>query len=313
MDVRKLIFVTGAPRSGTTFVGTVLSAPLQVDYIHEPFNPDCGIPGIDQRYLYLRPYSPTSKRYEPLIQSIPNYHFTLRTGYYRNDKPWQKKIKAVIGSRGPFYLRLAKLNPFHTAAIIKDPIGCLMTEYLCQILNVQPLILIRHPIGFVASALRLNWSEELDLSHLLEQPELVEDYFADEYHFLKLERADLLEKAAALWRALNKVLLLQASYNPSWIVITHEDLSKAPLESFQNLFKKYDLPWSDSIKKIILKKTHSKNSAEVSSGRVQQFSRNSADIFQLRRGMLSTEQRRRIFEITSDIALKVYSEESFGL
>jgi hypothetical protein len=313
MGIENWVFVTGAPRSGTTFVGNVLSAPLQVDYIHEPFNPDCGIPGIQQRYLYLRPNSPTAKCYEPVIQSISSYHFTLRTGYYRNDKPWQKKIKTVIGSRGPFYLRLAKINCFHTAAIIKDPIGCLMTEYLSQTLKVKPLILIRHPIGFVASALRLDWDEELNLEHLLQQPELVEDYFADEYDFLKQERTDLLERAAALWRALNKVLLLQASYNPGWIIITHEALSQAPLETFQDLFGKCGLPWSNSIQKMILKTTNAKNSTEVSGGRVQQFSRNSADIFQLRREMLSAEQRRRIFEITSDVALKVYSEESFGL
>jgi hypothetical protein len=42
------IFVTGVPRSGTTFAGKILSLPLEVDYTHEPFNPRCGMPGISQ-------------------------------------------------------------------------------------------------------------------------------------------------------------------------------------------------------------------------------------------------------------------------
>jgi hypothetical protein len=45
--IENWIFVTGVIRSGTTFVGKVLSLPLSVDYIHEPFNPLCGMPGID--------------------------------------------------------------------------------------------------------------------------------------------------------------------------------------------------------------------------------------------------------------------------
>lgn len=44
--IKNWIFVTGVIRSGTTFVGKILSLPLQVDYIHEPFNPLCGIPGM---------------------------------------------------------------------------------------------------------------------------------------------------------------------------------------------------------------------------------------------------------------------------
>ena len=40
-------FVTGMPRSGTTFVASVLSAGPSVAYVHEPFNARCGIAGVD--------------------------------------------------------------------------------------------------------------------------------------------------------------------------------------------------------------------------------------------------------------------------
>jgi hypothetical protein len=175
------------------------------------------------------------------------------------------------------------------------------------------LILVRHPVAFVASILRLGWDEELDLIHLSQQPELVEDYFSDESQFLHSKRNDVIEKAAAMWRALNKVLLLQANHHSNWIVITHEALSQSPLETFQRLYQIYDLPWSMSVKNMILKTTNSKNTVEASTGRVQQFSRNSSEIFKLRRKMLSLEQRKKIFEITSDVALKIYPSESFDI
>ena len=41
------LWVTGIPRGGTTFVGRILSVPRSVDFIHEPFNPDCAVEGID--------------------------------------------------------------------------------------------------------------------------------------------------------------------------------------------------------------------------------------------------------------------------
>ncbi|HEY9825916.1 MAG TPA: sulfotransferase [Stenomitos sp.] len=313
MKVNNWVYVTGAPRSGTTFVGKILSLPLQVDYIHEPFNPACGIPEINQRYLYVRAAGEKSQTFKRITQKIFDYNFTLRTGYYKNDKPLQAFVKKFIGSRGPFYLRVAKLNPFHETAIIKDPIGCLLTEFITQNFQINPLILVRHPIAFAASAMRLNWDEEVDLSHLLNQPELIEDYFLDDIDFLKQKRNSSVEKAAALWRALNKVLFIQSQRNSNWKVLTHEQLSSAPLETFQELYTSFNLPWTKRVEKIIINSTHSKNSAEASKGTVQQFSRDSSRIFEIRSKMLNLDQRKAVFDITSDVALKFYSPDSFNI
>ncbi|UCC83691.1 MAG: sulfotransferase [Gemmatimonadota bacterium] len=311
MKVKKWIFVTGAPRSATTFVGRILSAPLEVDYIHEPFNPECGIPGIEQRYLYLRAKGNVDSDFDALFERILRYDFSLRTGYYKNDTPFRRAIKRIIGSRGPFYLRLAKINPFHTTALIKDPIGCLLTEYLATRFGVRPLILVRHPVTFVASTLRLGWS--IDISAISDQPELVEDYFESEEDLLWAPGDDPLEAAARLWRALNKVLLAQADQHPEWPVLTHEEVSARPVEVFRDLYKHFDLKWSPRIEGLIRRRTGPKNKAEVAAGRVQDFRRDSAQLFAIRSRMLSSEQRRRVFELTSDVAKKLYSEESFGL
>ena len=311
MKVANWIFVTGAPRSGTTFVGKILSAPLEVDYIHEPFNPDCGIPGIDQKYLYLRTDSVGTSQYEQCIKKIFTYEFSLRTGYYENDSLQKRLIKRLVGSRGPFYLRLAKLNRFRKAVVIKDPIGCLMVEYLAHRFGVKPVIMVRHPVAFVASILRIGW--EVDLEPIRRQPELVADYFSDDLEFLQKSRDDRIEIIAALWRTLNKVLAIQAERNPLWCVMRHEDISLYPVETFHRLYDTLGLPWSSRVEKMIRKRTSAKNKVEAAGGRVQDFNRNSAGLFDLRRNMLSVRQRRMIYEVTEDIALKFYEPESFGL
>ena len=46
-QIKNWIFVTGVVRSGTTFAGKVLSLPVEVDYIHEPYG--------EQRTISTRP------------------------------------------------------------------------------------------------------------------------------------------------------------------------------------------------------------------------------------------------------------------
>ncbi|WP_075261386.1 sulfotransferase [Geobacillus thermocatenulatus] len=46
------ILVTGAHRSGTTFVGKMLSLHPSIGYIQEPFNKDFGVKGIENWFLY---------------------------------------------------------------------------------------------------------------------------------------------------------------------------------------------------------------------------------------------------------------------
>ena len=312
-NLKNWIFVTGAPRSGTTFVGKVLSLPLEVDYIHEPFNPSGGMPGISRWYRYVRPSLDTEEmqHYHALAKTIFSYDLELRGTVPERDPQLRKMAKRIVGSRGPFYLRLAKLNPFHKAAVIKDPIGCLLSEYLYLQFGVKPVIVIKHPTSFVASLKRVGWWP--DLSRLSGQPELIEDYFSEDGTFAPRDWSNPVLGAAAFWRAVHKVLLKQADKYPDWQVITHEQLSQEPVPSFRHLYKTLELPWRGSIQNRILRLTQGSRSAEAKRGRVQDFQRNSANIFKMRRDSLSLEERQMIYEVVEDVALQLYSRESFAI
>lgn len=318
-QIQNWIFVTGVPRSGTTFVGMNLSLPREVDYIHEPFNPQCGLQGLDQlvhtsqNYFYVRDSFDTQlmQDYHQLTKKIFTYDFNLKNHVPQND-PWKRQlIKRLIGSRGPYYLRFAKLNMFHKAAIIKDPIGCFLCEYLYLQFGVKPVIVVKHPISFIASLKRVNFWP--NLAKISNSSDLVKDFFPDEESFFTKEWSDPISAASAFWRVVYKVLLTQASRYPDWTIITHEELSQKPVEIFRELYNDLHLPWSQSIESKILKQTQGSRSTDAQKGVVQDFKRNSSNIFNVRLRSIPIEERQMIFDIVHDVALNVYDEETFAL
>jgi len=224
-QIDKWIFVTGVIRSGTTFLGKMLSLPLQVDYIHEPFHGGYTLPG--RRVLlprYVRPgdESDEVQRYRKQVAHLYRYDIAMRTALHPQDAWYRKVAKHIAGSRGPFHLRLAKWNPFHLASVIKDPIGKLVAGFLYRAFDTTPVIIVRHPVSLAASLERLGWWPEV--REFAVQDDLVEDFFADEPDFLFRSWPNRILESMAHWRATYKVLLRQAARHPNWQVVTHEEL-----------------------------------------------------------------------------------------
>jgi hypothetical protein len=307
--IRRWIFVTGTPRSATTFVGKMLSSDVRVDYIHEPFNPHCGIAGVDTRYLYLEENDPRETALRPEIERLLDYKAHLKTGYYPNDRPLRRLAKRFVGSRGPFYLRLARLNPFHDSAVIKDPIGCLLTEYLLLRYRMKPIVVVRHPVGFVASTLRLNW--DLSLEPVVNQRRLVDRFFDDDDREVarRYRSGTPLQRAAVLWRFLNRALLGMAREHAGILVVTHEEISRDPLPHFERIFAHAGLPFSEAARRRIVRHT-SGGSGEARAGHVQDFRRDSSRIHEQRRSMLAAGEIAQVLDITAPVALLKYSPEA---
>ncbi|HEY2345805.1 MAG TPA: sulfotransferase [Xanthomonadaceae bacterium] len=302
--IKRWIYVTGAPRSGTTFAGKILSSSIRVDYIHEPFNPDCGIAGIGQPYLYLERGSAREVALRPTIDALFDYKAKLRTGYYKNDTPFQRFAKRFVGSRGPFHLRLARLNPFHDAAIVKDPVGCLLTRYLAESYGVKPVIMVRRPVGFVASSKKLRWENSLD--PIVNQPDLVARFFGDEEHEL-IERygsGTPIEKAALTWRLLNTVLLAFHDAIPGSVLVTHEQLSEEPVATFERIFAGVGLPMTDRIRERIAR--HTSGDGKTGQGRVQRFVRDSKSIAGQSQSLLDADEKKKVMLIAEPLATRIY-------
>lgn len=307
--IKRWIFVTGTPRSGTTFVGMMLSAGARIDYIHEPFNPDCGIAGIDAPYLYLEENDLNECALRPEIERLLDYRAPLRTGIYPNDTALRRFAKRMVGSRGPFYLRLARINPFHDTAVIKDPVGCLLTEYLLLRYQMKPIVMVRNPLGVVASAQRLGWNPSL--APLLRQRRLVERFFdhSDLSVARRYENGTALQRMAVLWRLLNRALLGMAAVHPEILVVTHEEISELPIDAFARVFDHAGVSFDGRARRRVTAMT-SGSRASAHPGRVQDFRRDSRGIHELHRTVLSPREIAEVETITRPVAELIYRPEA---
>ncbi|NNF58311.1 MAG: hypothetical protein HKN04_08715 [Rhodothermaceae bacterium] len=252
------------------------------------------------------------QRFAAAAERLVQYDFSLKTKVHKQD-PWPRRLsKRLAGSRGPFYLRLAKMNPFHTAAVVKDPTAPLVAAYLQARHSIVPVIVVRHPVSLAASLKRLGWHPTL--RWFARQPALVEDHFAEQDEQAFLERAwdDPIDAAAAHWRTVYRVLLRQAQAQEGWHFVTHEALSAEPVLTFQYLYEALELPWSSRVEHRIETLTTGDRAA-ARKGRVQDFHRDSAALFDFRRSQITLDERRRIFDLTADVALQFYDRDSFAL
>jgi hypothetical protein len=308
------IFVTGMIRSGTTFLGTILSKPLSVDYIHEPFNGAYTLPErrrLIPQYVRAEDQSQAADRFRDSVSKLFAYRIGMQFAPNDMDSRWRKTGKFVVGSRGPFYLRLAKANMLRSSAIIKDPMAGISTEFLYREFGVKPVIIVRHPVSLAASLRRVQWFPQVHDFRL--QPDLIQDYLLNDATFLQQDWSDRLLEAMAHWRLLHRMLLRQAEKYEDWVVITHEELSADPQSVFRNLYRELDLPWSPGISRKITSLTQRAGKTQPQPGRVQDFRRDSAQLFKTRRNSIPLTLRKKIFDITADVALQLYPRDSFAL
>lgn len=302
------LFVTGAPRSGTTFLAEILRSAPGACYVHEPFNPSCSVGGLRDRYVHLTDDDPRAGRYSEVVSrilSLDRLEFRRRT--WDGDSALRRMTKIIVGGRGAFHYRLARYHPFPRVGILKDPTAAFMTPFL-EDLDFQTLVVIRHPASWVASFLRTGWSPELEL--LRRQDSLMDTLPADDRALLTTS-LDRLEQIAVFWRVVYG-FLTRSDETRNRIVVVHETVSSDPLTQFENLFEKLGVGWSNKVERKISRLTGS-GSADGRSGRLSDLRRDSASIFETRIDALSSEQREVIAGITDPIASRFYSGSRYSL
>jgi hypothetical protein len=91
LNGRRLILVTGSPRSGTTAVGDRLSLPISVGYLHEPFNVTVGIRDVETQFEAVGARNFSAERLDAIMRGI----VTLRL---RWKSACGRRIEASVGS-----------------------------------------------------------------------------------------------------------------------------------------------------------------------------------------------------------------------
>ncbi|MFP4382008.1 MAG: sulfotransferase [Candidatus Sumerlaeia bacterium] len=302
-SIPKAILLTGAHRSGTTWVGKMLSSSPEVGYIYEPFNVG------NAMNLNPRPFSPwymclsdaNAGDYERVFRDVLSYRYPL----WRNILKVRRPIHAARIVRDQ---RLSWINAWrHARPMLKDPIAFFSAEWLAEHFDMDVLILVRHPAAFASSIKIKQWT--FDFDNWLEQPLLMEKYLSPWENqiidFARKER-DILDQATLLWNCIYGTARRYRDKHRDWLFVRHEDLSADPVSAFASLFGELGLEFGEKSRQAILASSGAHNPKEQEAGR--QFVRDSKTNIKNWKHRLTEDEIERVRRGTSEVAGAWYDD-----
>lgn len=158
------ILVTGSHRSGTTWVGRILSTAPRARLVHEPFNLTMVSPArsFDPKVWYRYIYEGNTDQYHEAIRR------TLETQPYHHDlSRGSPSLRRTIRAHLAFAIRGKR-----DRVIYKDPLAFFSVPWLAAEFGMIPVVMIRHPAAFVSSVLLKNW--RFNFTNFTRQPALMD-------------------------------------------------------------------------------------------------------------------------------------------
>jgi hypothetical protein len=305
-QVPKPVLVTGAIRSGTTWVGRMLCLSRQLGYIHEPFNPWRWPGWARERFPHELVYVNTENeaRYLPIVRDVIRMRFPLMhhvremrrpAHVWRLARDWQRSLRYSMHGWPP---------------LLKDPDALFSAEWLARRFDMQVVVMVRHPAGFASSIKRLNWA--LLPAMWIWQDSLMRDYlspYADELRGFKSRTdTDAIDQAILAWKSMYHVVHLYQERHPEWHFVRLEDVAEHPLQYFHGLYERLGLRWDDRVVSGIKEHSSSANPAEVPRDRFRTIKRDSRAARATWTSRLSEEEVRRIRAGVDPVAKFFYTQ-----
>lgn len=315
----KNILVTGSNRSGTTWLGKMLSLSDRFWEIYEPFNSF-----INQSNFFNN------------IPFQDHYHYVLFEESYKVKQYINRKIFYSIITNSCNNVNFKEVNQFNKFIIlqknyqniidfllqnkrilIKDPIALLSADWLAKEYSAQVVVMIRHPLSYVASIKRLNWN--MCLTSFTEQSEfmntLPENLARQIRQQVSKNTEDYdgyrLEDAALSWKVFHYVIANYQQKYSDWLFIRHEDLCINFMDGLENIYNKLSLVFTEKVKDSI--QLYCNTSNQIDLGKITHvLQRNSNKIPEQWRKILTLDEVTKIREITADIA-DLFYDQSYWL
>lgn len=303
------ILVTGTNRSGTTWLGKMLSLAPETLYIHEPFKPKV------LQFLYHLVPPPFENHFHFVTkadQAEMARFLAHRMGMFY---PWWQDVKVRPGPKQMIRatLRRRAYRKVHRPGLrplLKDPLALMSVDWLVDLMDPDVVISVRHPAAYVSSIKRLNWDVGPWL--FLDQPELCETRlqpFLDDLHALDAQpERDLVGEAILAWRIFHYVIRDYEQRYPSFIIVRTEDLADDPENRFRDLYTRLNLPFTPEVRAGIRSHSSAANPREAGEGRADQIARDSRAVTSVWKERLTPAEIDRIRRETSDIAPHYYGD-----
>ena len=251
MDNKKPILLAGSHRSGTTWVGKIISSSRSVGYLMEPFNKSHPRPGLvdsefDNWFQYVN--HENGPLYYEQIKRMLKFQYDLGAGVsaIRSGKDFLKLVRD--------YYRCMQFRHSNARPLIKEPTAIFMAPWLAENFDSDVIILIRHPAAFISSLKILQWRHPF--AQFLQQPALMRDYlspFEKEITQYAIVEQSLIDQAILLWKIVHHTIRLHQQKYKEWVYLRHEDISLDPMKGFEKLFLRLGIDIDEGVRKCIVK------------------------------------------------------------
>ncbi len=308
------ILVTGAPRSGTTFLGAMLALAQGAIEIEEPFNFETGIVGMDQAFLYMPVQSrleEDDEKYADLIETLLHGNAWYKQSPLRPEatNPFQQLARTILVSRQNLDYKLQTKNPFIERYVIKDSNACFMAEYMDQHFRTETVIIMRHPVATIASYKRLGW--RYDLGGLKQQTGLMNDFLDPILRNVHAKKVSGVEEWAYLWLSIYTVLTQCADRDPRMTLVTHDKLSREPKRTLRELYEQLGLDYTEKVDHEVEEHTSVQNPVDARDDAVHDLYRNSAEVNARWKKVLTPKEVATIRRITEPVSYLYFDESSW--
>ena len=301
--VKRGILITGTHRSGTTWVGKMLSLPKDIVYIHEPFNVDYPSAGIDFRFKRWFTYAEGLEN----LSEFRNAFGKTVTFRHRPPPRGNESALAHLAACARQSLRNARNRVTGRIPLVKDPIALLSADFLAREFDLDVVVMIRHPLAFCGSLKQWKW--EFPFDDLLSQTKAVERFFPDRRDAIEAmskEAPDIISQGILLWELFHRVIHSYQVAHPDWVFVRHEDLLSRPLEEFQCICERLEIPFSSEIRDGI---GRSQKPADQEVTNPSFRARNRGEVAESWKHRLDPEETRRILAATSSLRKAFYPED----
>jgi hypothetical protein len=326
------ILVVGARRTGTTFVGKLLSLAPHTCYLNEPLNPRHGLSAVPFKLWY--PGLDFEEPQQTLIDEIrdcltlshcntrrtlldrdfqvllPNsMWFDALTDLFRNKS--RETLPRRIGrlffkSRLNIDFLRAQLSPIRPRLVVKDPLASLSVKWFTRNFGVSTVAVIRHPCAYLHSMQKVGW--RISPSKFIKS----HPYLSDARVLDILRSAERLgdEKKAIIaeWMAVYSHLIYLKTEVKSLTIIRQEDVALHPVEEVTALFKTQGLKLTNGVVRRLEGVVNVENKAN--SNRLSDIKRNPRDTVGAWKRNLSEADIDLVRKITSSVSERFYSDDA---
>lgn len=278
-DYRQTVFVSGAGRSGTTWVANIINYANDYRFMFEPFHPQrVDIVSHFKYRQYLRP----DNHEEAFIKPAK----AILSGRIKN--PWVDKLNRKLIAR---------------KRLIKD----IRTNHLLKWIKtnfpeIPIILLLRHPCAVAHSKLVLKW--DIPLDEYLAQEQLMVDFLAP-FRVEMQNAQDAFERHIFLWCVENYVPLQQFRSGEIYLAF-YENICTKPEQEIDNLFRFLGRPYKQKAFDVVgIPSTLCRAGSPIFSGNnlVEDFKNHITD-----------KQIKKAVEILGLFGLnRIYSEDSMPL